>query len=139
MRCIFKISKKKRSISFHDRLLIASTFPFRVLTSLASQQVRGKLTEWCQVSEYFYAQLELAISKTAFPSVLCMLQIYSNNTELPRRQLQRFLESQPRKYIVKLVKLISTLLLFIPLSIFIVLVFQSQEFFVYGTTICQTY
>ena len=59
--------KKKRSISFHDRLLIASTHPFRVLTSLASQEVRGKLTEWCQVSEYFYAQLELAISKTAFP------------------------------------------------------------------------
>jgi len=107
-----KFQKKKRSISFHDRLLIASTHPFRVLTSLASQEVRGKLTEWCQVSEYFYAQLELAISKTAFPSVLCMLQIYSSNTQLPRRQLQRFLESQPWKYIVKLIKLISTHLLF---------------------------
>ena len=64
--------------------------------SLVTQEVRGKLTEWCQVSGYFYAQLELAISKTLpslFPSVLCVLQTSSNYTQRPMRQLQRFLES----------------------------------------------
>lgn len=86
---------QKKSISFHDRLLIASTLPFRGHTSLATQEVKGKLTEWCQVNGYFCAQLELAISKTFpsfFPSVLCVLQTYSSYTQCPMRQLQRFLQ-----------------------------------------------